>query len=83
MQSKLILIIGAVLAPFVAAAPAGDAEGKAVLKDRSRMDPLFEVMAWKEELDQILKNAMKEKSEDHGNKDNHNNGWSHPIWPYE
>ncbi|KAI0856251.1 hypothetical protein F4860DRAFT_493510 [Xylaria cubensis] len=84
MQSKILLVIGAILAPLVAAAPAVSTEAQAadhVVKDRS-MDPLFEVMAWKEGLDEILKNAMKNKAEDHGSKNN-NNGWSHPIWPYE
>ncbi|GAW17982.1 hypothetical protein ANO14919_074510 [Xylariales sp. No.14919] len=46
------------------------------------MDPLFEIMAWKEGLDEILKNAAKDKANDH-NSNNNNNGWSHPIWPYE
>ncbi|KAI0412560.1 hypothetical protein F5X98DRAFT_379603 [Xylaria grammica] len=84
MYAKFLLVISAILAPLVAAAPTGGSEGEAaspVLKDR-KMDPLFEIMAWKEGLDEILKNAAKDKANDH-NSNNNNNGWSHPIWPYE
>ncbi|KAJ2988658.1 hypothetical protein NUW58_g3859 [Xylaria curta] len=80
MQTKVFLVLGAILAPLVAAVPAvNDGKADSALKER-KMDPLFEIMAWKEGLDEILKNAAKEKS---NTNEHHNGGWSHPIWPYE
>ncbi|KAI0965074.1 hypothetical protein F4678DRAFT_467864 [Xylaria arbuscula] len=96
MQSKILLVISALLAPLAVAAPTGNSEANVAdhaIKDRE-MDPLFEVMAWKEQLDEILKNAMRnkadkvdivnkvDKAEDQSSGKKHNNGWDHPIWIY-
>ncbi|KAI0544135.1 hypothetical protein F4679DRAFT_589809 [Xylaria curta] len=81
MQFKSLLVIGAIFAPLLAAAPAGESEARSVDARNIEMDPLLKIMAWKEGLDQILQEAIHGSGDSH-TKSQNNKAWlAYPPWP--
>ncbi|TRX91126.1 hypothetical protein FHL15_007914 [Xylaria flabelliformis] len=80
MQFKSLLVIGAIFAPLLAAAPAGDSEAKSVDAGDMEMDPSLKILASKEGLDTILQEAISDKSD---TESQDNVAWrAFPPWPY-
>ncbi|KAI0857421.1 hypothetical protein F4860DRAFT_517875 [Xylaria cubensis] len=81
MQFKSLFVIGAIFAPLLAAAPAGDSEAKSVDARDMEMDPLLKIIAWKEGLDTILQEAIRGSGNSNAKSQN-NAAWiSYPPWP--
>ncbi|KAJ2982851.1 hypothetical protein NUW58_g6357 [Xylaria curta] len=78
MHFKSLLIAGAIFAPLLAAAPAGDSEAKSAdhVARSMEADPLFKVMAWKQGLDKILEDALRD-----GPSQNNKAWLAYPPWP--
>ncbi|KAI1754224.1 hypothetical protein F4782DRAFT_493673 [Xylaria castorea] len=89
MQFKSLLVIGAIFAPLLAAAPAGEIETTSVdhVARDFEMDPLFKFMAWKEGLDAVLREAVRDGTVNHDSsnsntKSQNNKAWlAYPPWP--
>ncbi|KAI1739711.1 hypothetical protein F4680DRAFT_448707 [Xylaria scruposa] len=81
MQFKSLLVIGAIFAPLMAAAPAGESEARSVEARNVNTESLFKIMALTGELNTAVQEAMHASGDSH-TKSQNNKAWlAYPPWP--